>query len=808
MEDDSLALADSPAVAPATSTDPVAPSDTHRSEDPTAAGTGDDDVALDDAAGGTHLALMLDGNMANAMSTGPDLTMAENAAAADDAVAKPADETSTTNAPPPSDNPLDAPDAPRPQDEDDEAGEDEEMTGTADETKKENGSPEKDGGEGTAADDAAADRPTQTKASLESSARSHLIAQTHAIILPSYSTWFDMHLIHPLERKALPEFFNSRNRSKTPIVYKDYRDFMINTYRLNPSEYLTVTACRRNLAGDVCAIMRVHAFLEQWGLINYQIDPDTRPSSIGPPFTGHFRVTADTPRGLQPFQPAPTSTATAGKPFAGTERALNAAPASKAELNLEIRRNIYDQAGKEVSSPDVKPGEKQANGEPATTNGATTTDPAATTKTLDGLLKEPKKPINCFTCGVDCTRVRYHSAKSTPPVPPTAGAAPATKSKFDICPSCFLEGRFPSSSSAVDFVKLEDPTYSTVAERDAPWTDAELLLLLEGLELFDDNWGSVADHVGTRTREECVLKFLQLEIEDKYLESEAAVDGANGLGVLTGGRVPYSQADNPVLSVLGFLATLSDQNVAAAAAGRTAEEMRRGLRDRLEKGSSGDKDKDRDSDKGKEKEKEKAKEGLKNEDTMDVDVDVDSAPPSTALTTTADATSSTPIQGPAGTTPLSAIPLATSAARAAALASHEEREMTRLVSSAVNSTLQKLEQKLRQFNEMESILQAERRELERGRQQLFLDRLAFKKRVREAQDSLRLAAVAVQNASAGASATATTNGTNGAAEVSPDVKAALDAAGPGIGETRLGFERVEQDTLGGASGKAVKTLEL
>lgn len=80
-----------------------------------------------------------------------------------------------------------------------------------------------------------------------------------------------MHQIAPVEKKSLPEFFNSRNRSKTPAVYKDYRDFMINTYRLNPIEYLTVTACRRNLAGDVCAIMRVHAFLEQWGLINYQV---------------------------------------------------------------------------------------------------------------------------------------------------------------------------------------------------------------------------------------------------------------------------------------------------------------------------------------------------------------------------------------------------------------------------------------------------------------------------------------------------------------------------------------------------------
>lgn len=149
------------------------------------------------------------------------------------------------------------------------------MAGVEEETQKDPSSPGKEalleGGSSQLVETATEGQSNQTKAVLESSARSHLIAQTHSIILPSYSTWFDMHTIHQLERKALPEFFNSRNRSKTPAVYKDYRDFMVNTYRLNPTEYLTVTACRRNLAGDVCAIMRVHAFLEQWGLINYQV---------------------------------------------------------------------------------------------------------------------------------------------------------------------------------------------------------------------------------------------------------------------------------------------------------------------------------------------------------------------------------------------------------------------------------------------------------------------------------------------------------------------------------------------------------
>lgn len=131
-----------------------------------------------------------------------------------------------------------------------------------------------DGDDVDSGDDNDEEDPAQLEATrlrLEDQARKYLAAQTHEIIIPSYSAWFDMSKIHTVERRALPEFFNSRNRSKTPTIYKDYRDFMINTYRLRPIEYLTVTACRRNLAGDVCAIMRVHAFLEQWGLINYQV---------------------------------------------------------------------------------------------------------------------------------------------------------------------------------------------------------------------------------------------------------------------------------------------------------------------------------------------------------------------------------------------------------------------------------------------------------------------------------------------------------------------------------------------------------
>lgn len=48
---------------------------------------------------------------------------------------------------------------------------------------------------------------------------------------------------------------------------------------------------------------RVHAFLEQWGLINYQVDSESRPTPMGPPPTSHFHVLADTPSSLVPLQP-------------------------------------------------------------------------------------------------------------------------------------------------------------------------------------------------------------------------------------------------------------------------------------------------------------------------------------------------------------------------------------------------------------------------------------------------------------------------------------------------------------------------
>jgi hypothetical protein len=78
-------------------------------------------------------------------------------------------------------------------------------------------------------------------------------------------------------RYSLPEYFNGMSPTKTEAAYAYARNYMVDCYRLNPGEYLTPTAARRNLHGDVCGLLRIHAFLERWGLINYQADVEVEP---------------------------------------------------------------------------------------------------------------------------------------------------------------------------------------------------------------------------------------------------------------------------------------------------------------------------------------------------------------------------------------------------------------------------------------------------------------------------------------------------------------------------------------------------
>ncbi|KWU46050.1 SWIRM-domain-containing protein, partial [Rhodotorula sp. JG-1b] len=516
-------------------------------------------------------------------------------------------------------------------------------------------------------------------------ARRYLAAQTHPVIIPSYATWFSLATIHPLERRSLPEFFNGRNRSKTPSIYKDYRDFMIHTYRLNPSEYLTVTACRRNLAGDVCAIMRVHAFLEQWGLINYQIDADSRPSALGPPFTGHFRILVDTPRGLAPLHPGTTTATTTTTTTASTD----------ATLRTDLLKTDPSRPG----APDQR------------------ISPETASSLVQQAAKAPppssKPPPPCHTCGATTPTVRY-TALSAAAAKQQTGEPP-----MSICGACYSEGRFPSTMHAGDFVRLDaDPfgheSDSAIGGSRPSWSEQEVLLLLEGLEMFPDNdWDRIAEHVSTRSKEDCIAKFLQLPIEDQYLAEAGGVPTGGPYGL---GKVPFGKTENPVLSVVAFLAGAVEKEVAAKAAGEAIEELEAGLKREAGKAKSS------------------------TDDTADA-MEVDSAqhhktengdnnkspgPPPPSLVDSSRTSPRANVRKAALTA------LGSAAAKAHALALSEDASLHSLVTAIVDAQVRKLELKMQHFDELEQLVEAERRSLEVQKQQLAEERLQVGKLVGEA----------------------------------------------------------------------------
>lgn len=234
---------------------------------------------------------------------------------------------------------------------------------------------------------------TQQLNNIKSVANTYLQKQTQPIIIPVFAKWFDINSIHSIETNYFKEFFSESNY-KNKDIYKSTRNFIVNTYRLHPYEYLTITAIRRNLNLDIQSIIKIHSFLEKWGIINYQIDPRTKSSILTAGYTGHYEVLLDTPRGLKSFVP---------------ENAKNEESNSEEKqvsYKLELQENKLSKADDYLSN--------------------------------DTPVSSKIKYI-CQVCSKDITHTLYHNLRD--------------KSN-NLCVTCFSEAKFLTIYSSSDFLKL------------------------------------------------------------------------------------------------------------------------------------------------------------------------------------------------------------------------------------------------------------------------------------------------------------------------------------------------------------------
>jgi SWIRM-associated domain at the N-terminal/SWIRM domain/SWIRM-associated region 1/Myb-like DNA-binding domain/Zinc finger, ZZ type len=551
--------------------------------------------------------------------------------------------------------------------------------------------------------------------------------------IPAQSRWFSMDAIHELEKRSIPEFFLGRSVSKTPKVYKLYRDFMIDSWRQCPTKYLTATAVRRHLAGDVCSILRVHAFLEHWGLINFGVEPESRPQyasmkgirsefwnatpiSVQPSHSNLMGSNMDSsiPRLLLFDEALPASKNVQSKSLQSALR--SAGMKTKTEVPLATRRDIYAAAAAVV--------------------------------------------YECDACGADCSRMRYHCVG---------------QADVDLCPICFAEGRYPSTLSTRDFEQLTTVS-SSHAYDGSVWSESEVLLLLEGLEKFGDDWNAVASHVRTKTNEQCVLQFLRMPIEDSFLGDQlgkwgraegqgAAARAASGERQFASAPLPFADASNPVMAQIAFLASSVSPEVAAAAAQaaltkimsetdkaapvlqREIDEKRTDLASVLMNGEA-----------SRSIASQQARQPGKDEKTLSAeDADPTRTTPSASAQQPCRLREDTPGEIPtdlgqprmnglpsphdprsdrqafgigsagldaAAVQASAAVGLAAAAARARKLADAELREIERAFAVVVETKLRAIEDKMQTFSRMEEHLRAERDRIERQRLKMYADRVS------------------------------------------------------------------------------------
>ncbi|XP_047314638.1 SWI/SNF complex subunit SWI3A isoform X2 [Impatiens glandulifera] len=265
--------------------------------------------------------------------------------------------------------------------------------------------------------------------------------------IPTHSSWFLWNDIHDTEKLHLREFFDGSSMTRTPKIYKEYRDFIISKYREDPLRRLTFTEIRKSLVGDVCLLHKVFSFLDKWGLINFGVlDDEERVEDVETEGNWNVKLEEGAPIGVR----------------------VVAVPNSLKPVCLP--QDGSDSSGNEVDNVVKLP-------------------VLASYKDVYGEVKG----MLCGNCKEVCESEHYHCTKEEDMI---------------ICSKCYKNGNYGVNRSADDFNLIQSITNKT--KSDAIWTEAETLVLLESVFKHGDDWEAVTQNVKTKSKQECIWKLIQL----------------------------------------------------------------------------------------------------------------------------------------------------------------------------------------------------------------------------------------------------------------------------------------------------------
>ncbi|GAB2246705.1 hypothetical protein Droror1_Dr00006587 [Drosera rotundifolia] len=296
-------------------------------------------------------------------------------------------------------------------------------------------------------------------------ARFEAIRSRHANahVVPVHAGWFSWKKVHQIEKQALPSFFNGKSENRNPEKYMEIRNWIMKKFLSNPNINIELEDLSDFSVEDLDVRQEVMEFLDHWGLINYHPFPQ--------------KVAADA---------SPS----------------NDSGNDMTEIGDSLIEKLY-RFETEHSCPQIV-----QTGSKLTPAVHARLFPESSIAEELAKQEGPSVGYHCNSCSADCSCKRYHCQK---------------EADFDLCSECYNNGKFGSGMSPSDFILMEPAEAS--GSGSGKWTDQETLLLLEALELYKENWNEIAEHVATKTKAQCILHFLQMPIEDSFLDSGSTVKG-------------------------------------------------------------------------------------------------------------------------------------------------------------------------------------------------------------------------------------------------------------------------------------------
>ncbi|CAL9235413.1 unnamed protein product [Arabidopsis halleri] len=155
--------------------------------------------------------------------------------------------------------------------------------------------------------------------------------------------------------------------------------------------------------------------------------------------------------------------------------------------------------------------------------------------------------------------------------------------KYDLtlCARCYVRSNYRVGINSSEFKRVEISEESKIQ-----WSEKEILLLLEAVMHYGDDWKKVAPHVTGRTEKDCVSQFVKLPFGEQFVKESDFEDGLEAFDQIKGSAIPESEgidkdgsspnkrmkltpladASNPIMAQAAFLSALAGTKVAEAAA--------------------------------------------------------------------------------------------------------------------------------------------------------------------------------------------------------------------------------------------------